>query len=361
MPKAIEGCAISLSKAGVFWLRARRFNPRVPWGTRRSDFLLRKGNPKFQSTRPVGDATCARRTQARARACFNPRVPWGTRPNPADTRRHAILFQSTRPVGDATSRRESAPTISQFQSTRPVGDATPGRINGHTKQRVSIHASRGGRDGALPSRSRATRPCFNPRVPWETRHQPGALWHSCGQVSIHASRGGRDSGLAKHPVRPLSFQSTRPVGDATSETGCRHGACTAFQSTRPVGDATRILLILILADAGFNPRVPWGTRRPPSTTASTAALFQSTRPVGDATGCRGQDTRSRGRFNPRVPWGTRPSRGASYARRDRVSIHASRGGRDRQGRWSRVIRAGFQSTRPVGDATRRRLCPSRGR
>jgi len=100
------------------------FNPRVPWGTRprRSPAVMLRG--KFQSTRPVGDATAVEVIPAIGATSFNPRVPWGTR------------LPSVSPM----ARRLA------FQSTRPVGDATQSQDRHRKAYRVSIHASRGGRD-----------------------------------------------------------------------------------------------------------------------------------------------------------------------------------------------------------------------
>ena len=167
----------------------------------------------FQSTRPVGDATV---TLPMTYAVY--------------------LFQSTRPVGDATSWRTThCGSIPRFQSTRPVGDATPLRPASADRLMISIHASRGGRDGG----------------PWHMKNL-------C-RISIHASRGGRDLCFERlgHVVR-ISIHASRGGRDR-----------------RKAGGAGGWI--------HFNPRVPWGTRRP-------AQFRFSRRPCY---------------FNPRVPWGTR--------------------------------------------------------
>ena len=148
--------------------------------------------------------------------------------------------------------------------------------------------------------------------------------------------------------RPLPFQSTRPVRDATHPSRTSISPCP-FQSTRPVRDATRLpsipdhlVLISIHAPrtgrdhsclaapcggADFNPRAPYGTRQRTASTRWPMALFQSTRPVRDATRLSrmpgamrkisihaprtGRDVEpkgqgaSHGHFNPRAPYGTR--------------------------------------------------------
>ena len=55
-------------------------------------------------------------------------------------------FQSTRPVRDATRTRHAFRSIATFQSTRPVRDATVLGSQWFRRKKVSIHASRAGRD-----------------------------------------------------------------------------------------------------------------------------------------------------------------------------------------------------------------------
>ena len=101
-----------------------------------------------------------------------------------------------------------------------------------------------------------------------------------------------------------------------------------FQSTRPVGGATTIDGVYPVLFC-FNPRAPWGAR--PGRAGSTAAscLFQSTRPVGGATP-DGTNVKRIQLFQS-----TRPVGGATddillSLAVLKVSIHAPRGGRDSQ-------------------------------
>ena len=88
-----------------------------------------------------------------------------------------------------------------------------------------------------------------------------AVLISIRPISIHAPRGGSD--FLQHPfkcVQVISIHAPRGGSD-TFDFACSrlHGL---FQSTLPVGGATRIgngILPLILY---FNPRSPWGERRP---------------------------------------------------------------------------------------------------
>ena len=105
----------------------------------------------------------------------------------------------------------------------------------------------------------------------------------------------------------------------------------AFQSTLPVGEATS------------RPR-GWFSPGRISIHASRGGSDDACHPVGE--GCR--------YFNPRFPWGKRPRLTFRVARSISISIHASRGGSDCPPcrtcrRWKK-----FQSTLPVGEATPRR-------
>ena len=149
---------------------------------------------KFQSTLPVGEATCRLDVPGRqwifisihasrggsdrldgfrefgTEFHFNPRFPWGKRRKNLLQSLFWEKFQSTLPVGEATDtarhKRASNPI---FQSTLPVGEAT---------------------------------------------HVAVAVPH-IDSISIHASRGGSDSVMSKKLSSCFGFQSTLPVGEAT--------------------------------------------------------------------------------------------------------------------------------------------------
>ena len=103
-----------------------------------------------------------------------------------------------------------------------------------------------------------------------------------------------------------------------------------FQSTLPVGGATGAIRVKL-----YN------------------LTFQSTLPVGGATGGRLDSMRRVEHFNPRSPWGERPPVVQNVFGWIKISIHAPRGGSDSKffsGLWSGIK---FQSTLPVGGATRK--------
>ena len=225
----------------------RRFN--TPFGV------------QFQSTLPVGEATAAGFSSTPFLRHFNPRFPWGKR-LPARRRRttrtnisiHAsrggsdawaisrgrrcLKFQSTLPVGEATfspcgkpfgvldfnprfpwgKRRGSLPIPSPsftFQSTLPVGEATREAPNSGSFQHISIHASRGGSD-VIRTHKPETSSYFNPRFPWGKRRQVHDGFVVVVKISIHASRGGSDHLDEDNDAAWKKFQSTLPVGEATS-------------------------------------------------------------------------------------------------------------------------------------------------
>ena len=124
-----------------------------------------------------------------------------------------------------------------------------------------------------------------------------------------------------------------------------------FQSTRPLGGATSAWGVWSISSMSFNPRAPWGARRitglfliGPGRFQSTRPLggataklidlgltfrkFQSTRPLGGATPDATGDQQGSQRFNPRAPWGAR------HVNIDDIPTTYL-----------------FQSTRPLGGAT----------
>ena len=190
---------------------------------------------------------------------------------------------------------------------------------------ISIHAPRGGSD--LQGKGcQCIRHYFNPRSPWGERLRSAEHWQLF-----------------------YGFQSTLPVGGATF---------WFFQSSfyllisihAPRGGSDRHYLILRISVPYFNPRSPWGERRNITSIAGYRITFQSTLPVGGAT-----------------------NEGLHRHRRNRISIHAPRGGSDSillvitldflhfnpRSPWGErrnidvdaIAAELFQSTLPVGGAT----------
>jgi len=139
-----------------------------------------------------------------------------------------------------------------------VGGATVCHGSNLGIQRVSIHAPRGGRDKVMTVDAPFVK-SFNPRAPW----------------------GARPSSLYGWRIVEL-FQSTRPVGGATSQMILLMISWrVSIHAPRGGRDLQR--LMLAINHFGFNPRAPWGARH---------RVWL------------GQCIRSH-RFNPRAPWGAR--------------------------------------------------------
>ena len=146
------------------------FNPRSPWGERPEGAVIYVISFTFQSTLPVGGATYIDTDKEISSYNFNPRSPWGERHANFGAKKNKKRFQSTLPVGGATPSLPTCLIVARFQSTLPVGGATcrygtpiPGR-------RISIHAPRGGSDGA-EDEPESELFYFNPRSPWGERQQ----------------------------------------------------------------------------------------------------------------------------------------------------------------------------------------------
>ena len=168
---------------------------------------------------------------------------------------------------------------------------------------------------------------FNPRSPWGERRLGYPKQYVRQTISIHAPRGGSDECGKTQPQGEKEFQSTLPVGGATTQRK-RQSGNSRFQSTLPVGGATIIFMAFSFPPGYFNPRSPWGERLLKLRPMFPSRLFQSTLPVGGATLLLFVYSHAVIHFNPRSPWGERP-------KPEDAPRHA-------------LI---FQSTLPVGGAT----------
>ena len=146
---------------------------------------------------------------------------------------------------------------------------------------------------------------FNPRSPWGER-RAGCYWY-------------------QHHIR--DFNPRSPWGERPWDSRARLN-WFGFQSTLPVGGATTTPTLFTVTIADFNPRSPWGERPSKELLNEIAAIFQSTLPVGGATAAPGKWVCLHPDFNPRSPWGERRTSSMPLRRRRR-----------------------FQSTLPVGGAT----------
>ena len=78
----------------------------------------------FQSTRPIRGATAQSIITTSAPTNFNPRAPYGARRTAEGGKLYKITFQSTRPIRGATGAETLQDYLHLFQSTRPIRGAT---------------------------------------------------------------------------------------------------------------------------------------------------------------------------------------------------------------------------------------------
>ena len=256
----------------------------------------------FQSTLPVGGATCPQSPCLETLAYFNPRSPWGERLlRERKTVAHA-KFQSTLPVGGATRPSRNLANIIRFQSTLPVGGATRLRSGMLLFLSISIHAPRGGSDRLVQGFYRPADISIHAPRGGSDVH-PSANF-TLFDISIHAPRGGSDRIFNRSDNRSHNFNPRSPWGERPKR---RNAAIRkfAFQSTLPVGGATspgtchkQKPRISIHAPRG-------GSDGRQSSPSKGSSGFQSTLPVGGATKDISRETL------PSV-----------------ISIHAPRGGSD---------------------------------
>ena len=123
---------------------------------------------------------------------FNPRFPWGKRP----TLQRILVCPS------------------RFQSTLPVGEATLHERLADELKQISIHASRGGSDFYLFNIPIPV--CyFNPRFPWGKRLYLFRIEYGDINFNPRFPWGKRQKAYLP-AIRRARFQSTLPVGEATS-------------------------------------------------------------------------------------------------------------------------------------------------
>ena len=146
---------------------------------------------------------------------------------------------------------------------------------------ISIHAPRTGSDGHGTICTWISLN-FNPRSPYGERPgaDPGA--GGAGDISIHAPRTGSDWQFWRAKWCRWIFQSTLPVRGATSFVStCPDGTDISIHAPRTGSDYP--VQPLRVGRGYFNPRSPYGERRPAGQGCDPAVPFQSTLPVRGAT------------------------------------------------------------------------------
>ena len=216
------------------------------------------------------------------------------------------VFQSARPVWDATSSRtRGIQDVIKFQSraSRVGRDDTTG-INGLPSAGFNPRV-RVGRD-RNHARIRDRRPLFQSARPvWDATIPCDVGHRSAIHVSIRASRVGRDSPCDRSQQESASFNPRVPCGTRRKLLSAIARLTSCFNPRVPCGTRRHWLNLMFDHTGGFNPRVPCGTRR-----YRTLSRY--------VPNC----------FNPRVPCGTRLMNPPWENDQDKVSIRASRVGRD---------------------------------
>ena len=122
-----------------------------------------------------------------------------------------------------------------------------------------------------------------------------------------------------------------------------------FQSTLPVGGATFPARAAACCCFHFNPRSPWGERLPGVVFDSDVLDISIHAPRGGSDRQDAMDTVSHSYFNPRSPWGERLCQRAVILRWLLISIHAPRGGSDIGGMRSMMVPNHFNPRSPWGE------------
>ena len=177
----------------------------------------------------------------------------------------------------------------RFQSTRPIRGATLlYRVSLCNGEPISIHAPHTGRDAGR-WRCQGHTGNFNPRAPYGARRNVTEADRNIAFISIHAPHTGRDAAPPCISIKYSKFQSTRPIRGATIR-------WYTFEYDR----------------IHFNPRAPYGARRPCVRALNAMIRISIHAPhTGRDGGIKGVQPRGR-HFNPRAPYGARQQKCIIY-------------------------------------------------
>ena len=215
---------------------------------------------------------------------FNPRSPWGERPVPCAAGVGCIQFQSTLPVGGATCvpMNRTLP-YSNISIHAPRGGSDTDFYNPKFAHLgISIHAPRGGSDSPGSDGCPGNGNGFQSTLPVGGATLEIPAKNSIGFISIHAPRGGSDRSESSEFLRIVYFNPRSPWGERLVALKTQI-ILFLFQSTLPVGGATVLEDGYYEVQQNFNPRSPWGERPCQHEHIILAQQFQSTLPVGGAT------------------------------------------------------------------------------
>ena len=265
-------------------------------------------------------------------------------------RQWQALFQSTRPVWGATyivhADHLAAPI--SIHAPRMGRDAYIVHAD-HLAAPISIHAPRMGRDW------RAGRLCKTGRISIHAPRMgrdycPRRLRNDLCHFNPRAPYGARLIDYLYRVCLTL-FQSTRPVWGATRYILCTAWMKSYFNPRAPYGarQAHRYVDARLFCISIHAPRMGRDASR--ISTQAGMRSFQSTRPVWGATAAISVAMRQLFNFNPRAPYGARRPEDRRACQLHGISIHAPRMGRDVFATVRMLVDTEFQSTRPVWGAT----------
>ena len=167
------------------------FNPRSPWGERQQD-----------------------RNPVLADRSFNPRSPWGERPTGKFSPSAWQTFQSTLPVGGATCWETVCRQAADGSIHAPRGGSDL-VVQYPASLLICFNPRSPWGERPSPQAGRRPQSRFNPRSPWGERRPETERALRSALVSIHAPRGGSDAIIRPPTTTFNKFQSTLPVGGAT--------------------------------------------------------------------------------------------------------------------------------------------------
>ena len=144
------------------------FNPRAPYGARRTPFACFQQCSDISIHAPRMGRDSRDLPDKSDTLHFNPRAPYGARPGRASRAYFPMYFNPRAPYGARQARRYCNNRTHRFQSTRPVWGATAFAVgDGGDKGYFNPRAPYGAR---LDQVGRgAPIPYFNPRAPYGAR------------------------------------------------------------------------------------------------------------------------------------------------------------------------------------------------
>ena len=214
-----------------------------------------------------------------------------------------ISIHAPRGGSDRAQWQSIQPHI-HFNPRSPWGERLPALTEKAVLWGISIHAPRGGSDNPFFSCwSGLSISIHAPRGGSDVQFAQ-AISHCI--ISIHAPRGGSDFGLSQYVSDRDVFQSTLPVGGATSIPPLLGGLRAGISIHAPRGGSDLDGLHLCLLAQDFNPRSPWGERRGKRILRNGERTISIHAPRGGSDRTNNSGSSGSSNFNPRSPWGERP-------------------------------------------------------